>query len=350
MQSLTGFFLLCSGSDTELLKKCPTETSKYVGIGATIFFTGLFAALAGGYSLFTVFDNIWIAGFFGLVWGLMIFNLDRYIVSSMRKEGRAGKEMLLAMPRIVLAILISIVIAKPLELKIFDKEIQPELIVMEQEKFALQEEMVNARFRSVQDSLKNEIALLKAEESMQRIKRDDLVRTAQEEADGTGGSRKKNLGPIYKAKKADADNAELELNELVEKNNNLITGLTLFINKNDAQLKNEMARLDRSKINGPAARIEALDRLTRESSAVWWAHWFIILLFIAIETAPVFVKLISTKGPYDNLLKIEENRFFVQEVEERARLHADVKERSASLPQHEKTFITEELDTSLKQS
>jgi hypothetical protein len=201
MQKITSFFLFCSGSDTELLKKCPTETSKYVGIGATVFFTGLFAAIAGGYSVFTVFDNYFAAALFGLLWGLMIFNLDRFIVSSMRKE-KFGRELLMSLPRIVLAVLISIVIAKPLELKIFEKEIQPELVMMEQEKFAAQEFLVKTRYGKVQDSLKNEVIALQNQVAQQKVKRDELVRLAQEEADGTGGSRKRNLGPIYKVKTA----------------------------------------------------------------------------------------------------------------------------------------------------
>src|SRR6187402_2901444 len=136
MQKITSFFWLCSGANRTLLEKCPTEASKYAGIGATIFFTGLFAALAGGYALYTVFDNAWIASGFGLLWGFMIFNLDRYIVSSMRKESKPAREWLLASPRIILAIIISLVIAKPLELKIFEKEIEPELVVMEQQAYA----------------------------------------------------------------------------------------------------------------------------------------------------------------------------------------------------------------------
>jgi hypothetical protein len=35
---------------------------------------------------------------------------------------------------------------------------------------------------------------------------------------------------------------------------------------------------------------------------------FIILLFIAIETAPIFVKLISPRGPYDDLLELAEDK------------------------------------------
>ena len=189
MKKITSFFLICSGADSSLLQKTPTDTSKYAGMGATIFFTGLFAALAAGYALYTVFDNVWIASLSGLFWGLMIFNLDRYIVSSMRKEGKFSKELWMAVPRIILAIIISIVIAKPLEMKIFEKEIAPELIVMEQEAYGRQESQLKARYLPTQDSLKQERTSLRAVISEKARKRDELVRIAQEEADGTGGSR-----------------------------------------------------------------------------------------------------------------------------------------------------------------
>src|SRR5687768_4505554 len=105
MRRLTIFFWHCAGADHALLEKCPTESSKYVGIGATVFFTGLFAALACAYALYTVFDNVWAASVCGLLWGLMIFNLDRYIVSSMRKEGKPRRELFMAVPRIILAVI-----------------------------------------------------------------------------------------------------------------------------------------------------------------------------------------------------------------------------------------------------
>lgn len=38
------------------------------------------------------------------------------------------------------------------------------------------------------------------------------------------------------------------------------------------------------------------------------ANIFIMLLFIAIETAPIFVKLISNRGPYDELLELHEEK------------------------------------------
>jgi hypothetical protein len=348
MKKLTRFFLVCSGADSTLLQKCPTETSKYVGMGATIFFTGVFAALAAGYALYTVFDSVWIAGFFGLIWGLMIFNLDRYIVSSMRKEGKFSKELFMASPRIVLAILISIVIAKPLELKIFEKEIAPELIVMEQEAYARQEAQLTSRFQPTQDSIKNQIAALRADIATKAHTRDELVRIAQEEADGTGGSKRRNLGPIYKAKKADADKADAELQQLIAEHSVRIAALEKSLAESNTAMTKEMTSMERSRLNGPAARIDALSRLTEKSSAIWWADWFIILLFIAIETSPVLVKLISPKGPFDNLLKIEEHGFVAQEVEEVARKNAEVKERISVLPQRERAFVDKRLDAALE--
>ena len=123
------FFLICSGSDTEILKDCsPGERTKFAGIGATVFFTAVMAFLAGGYALYTVFDNVYIALFFGLLWGLLIFNLDRYIVSTIKKRDNTWNEIWQATPRIILAVIIAVVISKPLELKIFEKEIDRVLL------------------------------------------------------------------------------------------------------------------------------------------------------------------------------------------------------------------------------
>jgi hypothetical protein len=65
---------------------------------------------------------------FGVVWATIIFNLDRYIVSSLRKEGNWKKELLYATPRFIIAILISLVIAKPLEVRIFASRIEQQIL------------------------------------------------------------------------------------------------------------------------------------------------------------------------------------------------------------------------------
>jgi hypothetical protein len=89
MKKITRFFWFCSGAHIGTLKKYPIEHNKYVGIGATIFFTALFASLSGGYAMYFVFSgSAFAVGFailFGMIWGFAIFNMDRYIVSSINK-------------------------------------------------------------------------------------------------------------------------------------------------------------------------------------------------------------------------------------------------------------------------
>ncbi|MCK5101541.1 MAG: DUF4407 domain-containing protein [Cyclobacteriaceae bacterium] len=350
MKKVKYFFWLCSGANRPLLEKCPTEGSKYVGIGATIFFTGIFASLAGAYALFTVFENYFVAALFGIVWGLMIFNLDRYIVSSMRKEGNAKKEFYTALPRIILAVLISLVIAKPLEMKIFEKEINSELELMSQKSLAEKEGAVKQRYLTDKQSLDQAIENLKAEIKIKASKRDELRILAQQEADGTGGSMRRNAGPIYQIKKADADRLDQELNDLELKNQPLISSNYEKLKEIDAAMASEIQSIERGKMNGPAARMDALSNITAKSHAIWLANWFIIFLFIAVETAPVFVKLISPRGPYDHLLLVEEKAVESMMYEQLAKQNVSAKKRTRKYPSIEKEYIDTKLEASLNRS
>ena len=327
MKRIGDFFLFCSGAHIPMLRRAPSETNKYGGIGATIFFTGLLAALSGGYALWTIFGEVWMAVLFAMVWGLMIFNLDRYIVSGMKKRDGFGKELALATPRLILAVLIAIVISKPLELQVFNKEIQQELVIMEQQVFKTQEDKVRERYQQKINELNGEIALLNNGIQQQAAKRDTLLLIAQQEADGTGGSRKQNLGPIYKVKKADADSATALLTAISNQNNLLIKQKQQELHTIDSTFKGTIQQMDRNHIDGLASRLDALGHLTDKSVPVRWANWFITLLFITIETAPVFVKLISPRGPYDDLLDVHEHSFRIYKRERIERMERDYAER-----------------------
>lgn len=130
MKKVNRFFWWCAGANLDILEECPTDHSKFFGIGGTILFTALMASFAGGYAIFTAFQSAELAVFFGIFWGLLIFNLDRYIVSSLGKGDGTTKittdEWKNAAPRLIMAILIGFVVATPLELKLFEKEIEVE--------------------------------------------------------------------------------------------------------------------------------------------------------------------------------------------------------------------------------
>ncbi|MDO8368861.1 MAG: DUF4407 domain-containing protein [Saprospiraceae bacterium] len=167
MKTLQQILWWCAGAQVSILDKYPTEWGKYFGIGGTILFTALMAGFAGGYAFYTAFQDVPLAFFFGAFWGALIFNLDRYIVSSIGKGDGTSKitwdEWKNAFPRIILAILIGFVIATPLELKVFEKEITVEIQEMINEKRQKMTAGLND-LRDEQQRLKDRIAELRGQE------------------------------------------------------------------------------------------------------------------------------------------------------------------------------------------
>lgn len=347
MNKITEFFLYASGADSNILEQYPADKTKYVGIGGTIFFTGLFAAMAASYALFTVFDSYWIAGALGLIWGLMIFNLDRFIVSSMRKKESFGREFLTALPRIVLATIISLVIATPFELKIFAKEIEPELVLMEQEVYANQDSQAKKRFEPDIEKIKQSIKLFQDEIDVKAKQRDELLLIAQQEADGTGGTKRKNLGPIYRIKKADADKSQVELNDLATLNGQRIVALETQLKEAESTMTATLGAIQRTAINGPAARMEALHRLTTKNEAMWLAHIFILLLLLMIECTPILVKLLASRSPYDSVLQTAEHSHRCKEIASMALATDNAKRITSDCGLVEKNFVSRKLDREL---
>lgn len=299
---LKRFFIICSGADKNLIYSCSNgEQNKYAGIGATVFFTTLMAWIASAYALYVVFDNLLPAVLFGAVWGLLIFNLDRFIVSTIRKRDKFTQELLQASPRIILAIIIALVISKPLEIKIFEKEIDT-VLLKEKNELALANKEQMANYYAI-DFKKNQAAIdsLKSEIIAKEKEVNTLYSTYITEAEGTSGTFKLGKGPVYKEKQEKHDTALTELDALRKKNEAKIRekeqeAATLKTNL-DKQIKESQPIVDN--FDGLMARINALNKLP------FLPSFFIMLLFLAIETSPIIAKLLSPKGEYD--FKLEDN-------------------------------------------
>lgn len=271
-------------------------------MGATVFFTAVMATLAATYALYTVFDNIYTAIFFGIIWGLLIFNLDRYIISTIKKSDSKWKELIQASPRILLAMIIALVISKPLELKIFEKEIN-QVLLTEKNRMTLEnKEEIAKQFEPEIAALTNGITSLKDEIAAKEKEVNDLYETYIAEAEGRKGTLLVGKGPVYKEKREKHDATLLELSQLRQENSQKIKNNELAIGQLQADQKK--AELETqpiiSNFDGFMARINALGKLP------WLPSFFIFLLFLAIETSPIFAKLISPKGEYDHKLEDEE--------------------------------------------
>lgn len=301
---LKKFFILCSGSDSDILDNCSNgEQNKYAGIGATVFFTAMMAFIAASYALYTVFDNPFLVVGFGLIWGLLIFNLDRFIVSTIKKRGRFMDELIQASPRIILAVIIAIVIAKPLELKIFEKEINQVLLEQKNELTLANKDQIARQFNPALEGLQKDIKSLQTEINTKEAEVNALYAVYINEAEGTAGTKLLGKGPVYaeKREKHNAALAELQQLKIVSKAKiaNLETQMLQLQRDYSTKVATSQPIIDG--FDGLMARVSALDTLP------WLPSFFIFLLFLAIETSPIFAKLLAPKGSYDFKLEDEES-------------------------------------------
>ena len=325
------FFWMCSGADTDILKNSSkAEQIKYAGIGGTVFFTAIMAFIAASYALFTVFDSFYIAIFFGLIWGLLIFNLDRFIVSTIKKQDNKWKEIWQATPRIILAIIIAIVISKPLEMKIFEKEINQILLTKKNELTLSNKNQIANQFTPEITNIQNEISNLKTETQLKEAETNALYETYIAEAEGRKGTKLLGKGPVYKEKREKHDTALKELQQLKQENKLKISEKELQINTLTQQQNNKFANSQPiiDGFDGLMARITALNSLP------WIPSFFIFLLFLAIETTPIFSKLIAPKGEYD---------FKTQDVENAVKTWLSIQEQQRVILQKTDTEVNQSI-------
>lgn len=128
------FLIFCSGADPELLARSGTETAAYVGLGGTVLATASLAVVSSTFFLSMSFSAPWWTMIpLALMWGLIIFNLDRWLLTSYRKLSNQFWTFISLLPRLALAAMIGLLIAEPMVLEIFGAEIAEELRDVEEQ-------------------------------------------------------------------------------------------------------------------------------------------------------------------------------------------------------------------------
>lgn len=308
------FLMLCSGANIYILRKTPSEWNKFAGVGGIVLFTAVFATMSAGYAMYTVFENVSVAVIFGIIWGLMIFNLDRYIVSSIKKTGTVWNQILMAIPRFILAIFLGIIISKPLEMKIFEKEINKQLnTIIQRNKAQLQKEM-NGRILQQSGPFETEKKQITAKILDYQRAYDSASVELEKEILGTKTgltSGKEGYGPNAKRKSELKEQRKQDLENYQKQVAPRLQYLDQEISKVYTNIETERNKTEtfEDKFNGFAARLQALDELGKNSAIIAMAASFIMGLFICLEISPVLIKLISHAGPYDYLLEKTENDY-----------------------------------------
>lgn len=312
--SVTKFLWWCCGADKNILTNCTfADHVKFACLGGIVFATGLMAAIAGGFAFYIIFSpkgdalnkdpfswGIMIGSvIFGLLWGNIIFNLDRYIVASTGKGDGTEKitktEFLNALPRIFMGAIIALTISKPLEIRIFKSEIDAELQKKQNIFRSEQDSITNTKYNKEITLIQSDIdTLTKGETEIQ--KRIDLANEGlalEMTKQGGYGREAKKYEETRNNEQKRKDDAHA-LNK--SKYDDLETRKTDKIKRRDEELASNNDQ--KSALDGLMERI----KISHELSPI--ISLLITLLFLAIELTPIFFKLMVIKGPYDYL---EEN-------------------------------------------
>lgn len=305
-------FWKAAGADRYLLERSTySDQVKYFCLGGIVIATGAMAAMAGGYAMYMIFEpkgpatnndihtpTVIISIIFGIIWGLIIFNIDRFIVTSTGKgdgtEAITKQEFKSAIPRIIMGLIIALTISKPIEIRMFKSEIDAELEVIQDKKLLERQADIDKMFDKKLAAEKRNI--VKLEEETEKAYRDaqKAEETFNAEMDGDAGAA--GFGPEAKKKEAamnrywSAYRGKKETNDaLIKEINETIKGF-----KSDKEAKIRKAQTEVDSLDGLLERLKLAHKI-----AGFWISLFITLLFIVIELTPIFFKMMLIKGPYD---------------------------------------------------
>jgi hypothetical protein len=333
-EKVGNFLCFCAGADTQILARCPhSERVKEQGIGGVVFATASLAFLSGSYAFYTVFSPkpgfatvnpepipLYLewgamlgAVIFGIVWALVIFNLDRFIVASGGHGDGTDKitwgEFGRAIPRIIMAIVIGLVLSKPLEIRIMKTEIDAELRKMQnvyledlnndtRKKLSKDENELKAQ----RDKIGTEIDAIKDQSKKYREEASQRAGDVIKEQSGNGGSGTAGLGKRAenadrlrasaedKSKSFDEQSKE-ELAMLTQKYETQLGELKALDKKR--QIEEDKNGKDAANLDGLVKRIEVGHRISPMAS------YMLTALLMVLEIAPIFFKMMLTLGPYD---------------------------------------------------
>ncbi|GII97227.1 DUF4407 domain-containing protein [Sinosporangium siamense] len=343
--------MFSSGADAAILDQCPTvERTRYAGLGGLVLTTAIMAGIAMTVALTLAFRApLAVAVGAGALWCLIIFNLDRWLVSGYRPQtSRRGKIMAVG-PRILLSVVLGLTISEPLVLLIFEPEIRAEAVENRvsaqnaaderiagntgaQRIEALRKEITDIRAQNTGTNPAGELGkLIQERDEVQRNWQSNEKALAEArnkafgEGNGTAGSGVPGAGPRYEElrddvatldrKAADLKAEEAGLDRRIERarqaeetrvkeREDEIRRLSAAQNSRAAEQAEAIGRSD-----GLVARINALFTLGEKHTAVFLAHIVLALLILLIDLLPITGKILMSSGgrsSYDNLLAARE--------------------------------------------
>lgn len=243
------FLWFLAGAEIFILKDCPEAQNKFLRTGLIVFLIGIISGTSAGYAVYGSFDgNIYASIFIGAIWATIIITLDSLIVSTIKDTGTFLQKFLIAAPRVVLSVFIGIVIARPAEIKIFEKGIKDKLVDIQLQKCIQRTDAETGTLKSQNTDLIAERKKMQASYDevskelacVQNLLTDERNGIASQRPCGSSsgqlgfGTRYKELNDRISALKQQQNNLYKRLTDVssqIDKNNNAILSASNACNK-----------------------------------------------------------------------------------------------------------------------
>ncbi|MBA2562746.1 MAG: DUF4407 domain-containing protein, partial [Chitinophagaceae bacterium] len=302
--TFTEFLWWLSTAEKELLVDCVVDRNRFKIIGMTVLGTWAFASLAWTYFFSTIIDNVFLFVGLGLFMGFIILTIDRALIKGITKFNKNKISPLLL--RGLLAITIGTFMAQPALLFMFDKEIKLQTSLdNEKKKFEKLNEL-NALYK------KRKQELIQQKDQLQKeiVKKNEDVAKARDnyiaETDGSGGTGKIGIKDIALAKKTEYEKLDTEYQDLVNRSQIKINGVEKELQSIQENIKKEEQLFANYFNDGFLTRIEALNNLIKNNSALQFRYYLLVAILLLIELMPVIAKILMPSGTYDEKVKWRE--------------------------------------------
>lgn len=314
-----------AGIVPSVLEKCPTNHGKYTAIGVIMGFIACLASISFAFFLSSTFAIPFIIALFGgLLWGSLIFNLDRVVLTSFRKDETSKISII---QRFILTIALSLIISEPLLMHLFRKEIALEMAQKSQTVLTDSRQNAAARFQIEKDSLEKDGREIQARLDVLKADRDEKEKAVIGEVEGTSGSGKRGEGIAAKQKDAAFKEADAKLKELKAESAVILSQNNTRLAEIHAEIENETKRIAaaNSEADGVLAKHEALFNIIKTQPGAAFVYIPLFIGLLLLETLPLSVKVFGKKSVYDFALEAEEDRQMSEFDEDRISVSAEKK-------------------------
>jgi hypothetical protein len=365
-----------AGMRPSLVDRYAGDRHQFIALAFILFATTVEAAVSGGFAVSQAFRNDagvstvpwWGVVLFAMVWGLIIFTIDRYMVLGL--DGIHGYRALIMIAfRGALALVLGVVMSTPLVIALFSSDLHNEVIKIQGDQLnaiVAQQDTAQEKVREAGQKQKaawNAYNAAKSEQHPDPLNNPDYTKalvqanaseTACENArqqaaleyDDGATSGHAGVGPAYTALEetanskcnvaaADEAAAQQAYANATKANPNIDKEITASYEEWQAaeqvatdakktadQFSDQVAKAESQKSIGLLTQLTALNALTRGNSEARWGHWGIIALLVGLELMPVLFKgvkqsLHGWRGDeylslYEQACKVEDEATFKQ--------------------------------------